>query len=224
MSPASMACLGQRWASAALGEHASVAAFAHVVLHMMNLGAPPPLLLAAIRAMKEEVQHAQLCFSVAKKFLGHPVGPGQLNVPSFSAALDQPERILDAAIAEGCIDETISTQYARQASASCVDHGIQVVLDKIVDDEDRHAELSWNFVAWMLAQDPALVPVAQASFRQHLAQRAVAGVPDDTDLVEGHGILGAAAQTRARAHAIEHVILPRARALLACDLVHTQDG
>lgn len=218
MSPDNRAYLGRCWADAALGEHASVAAFAHLVLHMMNLGAPPPLLLSAIRAMKEEVQHAQLCFSIARKFLGHPVGPGPMNLPSFSAARDKPEVILASAITEGCIDETVSTYYARAARDTCVDHEISVVLSKIVAEEDRHAELSWNFVEWMVAKFPDLQEGADDCFARHLAKRAQARPAEAEFFVEGYGILSPQAREKAELLAIEQVILPRSRALLRLDL------
>lgn len=221
MHPRSMAYLGRCWADAALGEHASVAAFAHLSLHMLNLGAPPQLLLGAIQAMKEEVQHAQLCFGVARKFLGHAIGPGPMDVPSFTTATGQSGAILAAAIAEGCIDETISTHYARAASARCIDHAIETTLSKIVADEDRHAALSWQFVAWMLDREPGLRPLARSCFQDHLARRSAARTAppgDERDFVDGHGILDAAARHAAEETAVSAVILPRAAQLLDCSL------
>lgn len=223
MRAQNMAYMGRCWADAGLGEHASVAAFAHLSLHMLNLGAPPRLLLGAIQAMKEEVQHAQLCFGVARKFLGHAVGPGPLQVPDFAAALDDTSSILAAAIVEGCIEETISTQYAREASARCLDHAIETTLGKIIADEARHAELSWQFVAWMLEREPALRPLARSCFLEQLTLRRQAhasepvGPGNETAFVDGLGILDAASRDAARQTAIETVILPKARQLLDCD-------
>jgi hypothetical protein len=218
MTPDHKAYLGRCWADAALGEHASVAAFAHLVLHMMNLGAPPSLLQAAIRAMKEEVQHAQLCFRIAKNYLGYPVGPGPLDLPSFSAGLDEPQLILAAAIAEGCIDESVSTYFAREACEACLDPEIRVVLNKIVVDEDRHSDLSWNFVRWMLDKFPKLQAEAEGCFVRHLANRSRSQPVEEQFFLEGHGILSRMGKTKAERRAVEESILPKTRALFGHDL------
>jgi hypothetical protein len=66
--------LAHIWIETALGEHASVAAFARFVLHLLSLGTPPDLLLDAIQAMEDEVHHARLSESPGSSLMMLP-GP-----------------------------------------------------------------------------------------------------------------------------------------------------
>src|SRR4051812_25046287 len=100
-----------------LGEHASVAAFARFVLHLLSLGAPPELLLDAIQAMKDEVQHARLCFGIARQLTGRAASPGPMDLARVFDTRDEPGAIMRAAILEGCFGETVAARYAEAALA-----------------------------------------------------------------------------------------------------------
>jgi hypothetical protein len=173
-----------------LGEHASVAAFARFVLHLMTLAAPPDLIRAAIRAMDDEVEHARLCFGLARRFTGEANGPGRMDLSRLLVHRDTPESILRAAIAEGCIEETISARCAAVALERTVDDGIRTALTRIVDDEARHADLAWQFVTWMLDAYPELTSVAESSFASALAEPDDVVEEDDWGVLETYGHLG----------------------------------
>lgn len=166
MTPEESTRLGRAWLEMGLGEHASVAAFARFVLHLLRLGAPPELLRGAIRAMDDEVVHTRICFGVAKRFTGKAAGPGPIDM---SDVADQPadhRSIMEAAILEGCIAETISARYAQVAFERAEDRAIRTALARIAEDESRHADLSWRFVHWLLHKFPELNSAAAACFAQ----------------------------------------------------------
>lgn len=130
-------------------EHASVASFCRFALQLLGLGAPPALVRAANQAALDEVKHAQLCFGLASALCGAPVGPSPL--PEATAQLSAaPRDLLEAAIIEGCVGETISAALVREQAHVAVDPLIRKALDEIADDELRHAELSWKTVAWLM--------------------------------------------------------------------------
>src|SRR5690348_13153977 len=64
------------WRENARSEHASVAAFARLVLELIGLGAPARLIEAANRDAMDEIRHANLCFSIARAFDGRCEVPG----------------------------------------------------------------------------------------------------------------------------------------------------
>jgi len=214
VTPEERALIGKRWLEQGLGEHASVAAFARFVLHLMKLAAPPELLLAAIKAMEEEVHHARYCFGIASRFTGVPAGPGELSLESVLDASDEPAAILEASIIEGCVNETISAKCAEVALERTTDEGIRKVLSRIVEEEGRHADLSWRFTEWMLTRHPSLLPLAQTAFGRALAVLPANDLPDEPVVMEQYGHLTARSRAEVRKAMLQEVITPRAIALV----------
>jgi hypothetical protein len=208
--------LGAAWVEAGLGEHASVAAFARFVLHLLSLGAPPDLLHDAIAAMDDEVRHAQVCFGVARLFNGKSLGPGPMELSRVFEQSDDSEAILRAAIAEGCVDETISARGAHVASSMTGDTSLRASIQGLADDETRHAELSWRFVEWMLRKQPGLVPEAERCFAAALAELMEPDEADenrDLQWMERFGQLTGSTKQRVRAETLREEIEPRVRKL-----------
>ncbi|MDB5937227.1 MAG: hypothetical protein JWQ01_4571 [Massilia sp.] len=206
--------IAQRWREIGIAEHASIAAFARFVLHLLSLAAPPDLIDRAITAMGDEVDHAKLCFGVAKKFQNTSVGPGCIDVSNILTARDSPVSILGAAIREGCICETISAEYARASCLKATDASIREVLTKIAKDEKNHADLSWDFVAWLIEAQPELAPAAAACFSHTVkslssgtAQDELAG--DAEQNYEDYGLDTQAGRLIIASQTIREIILPR---------------
>ena len=173
--------VAQAWIEMGLAEHASVASFARFILELLALGAPASLVSAAIEAMKDEVEHARLCFGVAKHWSGKPVGPGRLDISSVLEDDVSHERIVHSTIVEGCVGETIATRVASAAHELTEDDQIRAVLARIAADEGRHAELAWRFVSWALNQFPELILQGPRWIGSLKEQYRVASVTDDTD-------------------------------------------
>lgn len=184
------------WAEAGRGEHASVAAFARLALELLAHGAPPALVQAALAAADDELRHARLCFERAG------CAAGTLEIPPFAAARPLAEIASDA-VREGCVAETVGAVVARAAAAS------EPALDGIAADEERHAVLSWQIVAWALRTGG---PEVRAAVRAGFARPAPRPRLGPMQLRSGadHAALQAAADV-----AMSEVITPAARALLA---------
>lgn len=198
-------------------EHASVAAFARFTMDLLQLGAPPVLLRDAARAIEDEVRHATLCFSVAHRLSGVAQGPGALDTRYQRPPGDSATQTLTDAILEGCVEETVAAEIAREMTVRALPDFIREASKEIARDEDRHADLSWRFVAWLLEQRPDLRDVAIDRFRAALANDAKSVSPGQILPKEGPEDLGRLKRsTRAmvRRRALSEIIAPRAAQLL----------
>jgi hypothetical protein len=209
------ATIASGWLQQALMEHASVAAFARFSLQLLGLGAPAELVHAAARAQADEIVHAQDCFALARRYGAGDIGPGPLPLAAALAETDLRSIVLGT-IAEGCIGETLAALEAAEACAHCTDPAARAVLERIADDETRHAQLAWRFVAWALetAHASLLVDV-RAAFERELSSPAPAGPASDSDRgLMQHGLMTAALRSALRARVLREVIAPCVDALL----------
>jgi hypothetical protein len=204
--------LARYWASIAALEHASVASFARFAMQLLGLGAPPELVRASQRAAADEVRHAQLAYGLASAYAGAPVGPGRLPLGGVELHGSWRE-IVAGLIEEACVGETLGVAEAIAALDSVEEPAVRVVLEIIAADEQRHAQLAWHCLAWLLrtaeAEDRrwalALLDAAIASPRS-----AAKGVDDPAA-----GVLGGARRDAVHRRAIAEVLEPVARALAA---------
>lgn len=141
--------LAEHWTNMGQMEHASIAAFARFSLQLLALGAPPELVDACTRALADETSHTKLCFSLASAYAGSVVGPGPLDV-SGSLEMTSLADIVDLVIAEGCFGETGAALEALEAADTATDPVISAAYTQIAADEQRHAELAFQFVRWAL--------------------------------------------------------------------------
>ncbi len=145
--------LADRWTRDATYEHASIASFARVTLDLLALGAPAALVSGAQRAGLDEVEHARIAFALASAYAGHAIGPGPLPIarprPATLRAL-----VADA-VAEGCINEAGAALALREEGARS-NRAMRAILDRIAEDEERHAALAYQTVAWAATLDAEL--------------------------------------------------------------------
>lgn len=171
---------GARWLAVAEMEHASVASFARFTLQLMALGAPPALLAQAQQAAADEVEHARLAYGIASQLLGCEVGPGPLPLDGFSVETS-PEAVMAALIEEACVGETLGVAEALHRADTATDPILKAVHARIAADEQRHARLAWDTLAWMVGRfglDP----------RPHF-ERALAGLKDPVHLAAADEVI-----------------------------------
>ena len=215
--PELRAAVSRGWLQQALMEHASVAAFARFSLQLLSLGAPAELMGAAAQAQADEIAHARDCFALARRYGAGDIGPGPL---PLGGALDEMElsEVVLGTLLEGCIGETVAALEAAEAGSHCVDPTARAVLLCIAEDETRHAQLAWRFVAWALETGPAsLRGQVRDAFARELARGAAGTLPTselDRRLLQ-HGLLSAELRSLLRARVLREVIAPAADALLS---------
>lgn len=201
--------LAAHWTRDALGEHASIASFAHWALELCALGAPPELLRGAHEAALDEIRHAEQCFALASRYAGQRIEPEALAIPSRLPIHADLADFARATVRDGCIGETASALIADAQLTGATDPEVRRVLTGIRDDEARHAALAWRALAWALERGGGRV--AQAARAAFLAPGS-SGERDRTSArLRAHGYLSDRERTAVLSDAWRSVIQPIAK-------------
>jgi hypothetical protein len=156
------------WARAAQYEHASVASFAQFSLQLLALGAPADLIARSHRAALDEILHARLAFTMAFAFGHDGIAPGPLPMPASAHEITAVD-VLRSTVRDGCVAETRAALQARRDLADAKSTLERDTLARIADDEERHAELAFATVAWLVDHFGAEVCEALADELDRLA-------------------------------------------------------
>jgi hypothetical protein len=216
--PATRAALAESWLESARFEHASIASFARLTLQLLAHAAPANLIAASLAAAQDEAVHARLCFALGSRLAGSALGPAELPVMGALEACTLAE-LAAASVAEGCIGETTAALLAAAERDAATDPATRGALERIADDEARHAELSWRIVQWALRAGGR--PVAQAVARAFAeAERSAVAAGVDApglDVAAWHaqGRLTAAERAAVVSATLRDVVVPCAALLLA---------
>jgi hypothetical protein len=219
-----LAALAKAYGLDGCEEHASVAAFARLTLHLLSVGAPPELVEMAHRASLDEIRHARTCFALARRYGGAPLGPGPLKLEGLFSAQASLETTLPGMAAlcaeEGCVGETLGVLLAADALERTRDPFVRTVLLRMLEEEASHVELAWRVVSWCIVQggEPVRRAVAEAIRRGVAATRATEvrrydGV--DLDAWNAHGRVTCEQARAVAERGIRDVVEPCARILLA---------
>ncbi len=210
----------REWLDDAAMEHASVAAFARATLELLAVGAPAELVAGCRAAAQDEIEHARLCFAMARRALGRDASfePGELPTRAMAPRRGGLAALAGDTFAEGCVGETIAALIAARAAAACEDPAARAALETIAEDEARHAGLAWATVAYCCRRGGAEVTRAvQARAAELLAlvepNEDMSDKPDDEALARA-GRLGAPARARARRDAWRELIGPTLASLV----------
>ena len=139
--------LGEHFARMAHMEAASVPAFEAITADLRHHRAPRHLITAAEAARRDEIGHASITASLARRFGAEPTRP-EVSRPSLRSVF---ELALDNAV-EGCVHETYAALEATHQAARATDARIAAAMRLIADDETRHAALSHSMQRWLLPQ------------------------------------------------------------------------
>jgi hypothetical protein len=219
---AERAAVAAHYRTAALMEHASIAAFARFTLELVALGAPEALVCASVSAMAEETAHTRLCTELANRYSDTAFSPGALDVTD---ALSEPDllAVVDRAIVEGIFGETSAALEAAWAREAAEDDTARRALTIIAEDEARHAALAVRFIAWAAKRDARVLSLVELRFRE-AARDDAAETTDlrsalDSRVLAAHGVLEPAARRAAR-RAMLHDVLPSVLSELRAQLAY----
>ena len=218
LTDATREALAKGWVLDGLFEHASVASFARFSMQLLAAGAPADLVRDAHAAAVDEVRHAELCFALASAYAGADLAPGRLPMPPALPIEHDLAVMVIETVVEGCIGETLAAAQAEEALARATDPAVISSLESTLEDEIRHAELSWRFVRWAIdAGGPhvrAAVAYAFASFRApDSPTQTLDGV--DSAAFAAHGRLTAPEARAVALRAIAQIVQPCACVLLS---------
>jgi hypothetical protein len=212
--------LAEAWLEDGRQEHASIAAFARFTMLALAVGAPPEFAQGSQGASLDEIAHANGCLALARRYGAGDVGPGPVSLAG--AMPEQDAALADLAaltVHEGCVGETLGVLLATEQLSTATDPEVRALLERIVRDEQRHAELAWRFVRWAIERGGEEVRRAvAAAFDEAMAEtRALDYPPDpgcDLQAFAAHGRLTRARTASMVERGLREIVEPCAKVLL----------
>ncbi len=158
--------------SAALEEHASIAAFARTLCELCALGAPSALIQRTQDAIADEIQHTQVCLDWACRLDGEEQGPGALpeSIAPFAPLDDLAKSLMTDVFRGGCIGETLAAHALAQQSETCPLPALSEAMATMAEDEARHAALAFDTVAWLASRSAQLSSHAKSLVDEFLEE------------------------------------------------------
>lgn len=210
--------LASFWTDLALAEHASIAEFHRVSLELLRFGAPEALIAAAQRAAIDEARHAHRAFELASSYAGERLSAGAMQLPVAMPLAATLVELARNTVQGGCIAETQSAALCMRLARHATDPKVKSVLEGIVRDELRHAELAWAIVRWAMDAGGAAVKEAVAiEFGARPSRSAPNGAPvgtADDPMLAAHGWITPEAEQAVNYECWRDVVRPVGQALL----------
>ncbi len=120
-----------------------------------------------------------------------------------------------AAALDGCLNETLAALEAVAAAEGAQVEAIRLVLEEIGRDEQAHAELAWEYVAWAIGLGgPELREVIRSVVESELRTLEAAVEPRPGPDWSAWGLLEPGARVRLRARSTREVLRPGFERLL----------
>ncbi|MCX5742393.1 MAG: ferritin-like domain-containing protein [Proteobacteria bacterium] len=148
----------EEWRARIAAEYTSAAITQHLVLWLIQAGAPPDLLDAGLVIVNDELAHSRLSHEVYVAAGGDTPPALQrdgLGLQRHDARLEID--ILRIAVRVFCLGETVAVPLFRHLRAACTQPIARAALDRILRDEVRHRDFGWDLLDWLLAS-----PIADA--------------------------------------------------------------
>jgi hypothetical protein len=124
-------------------ESASVPAFRTLAYELGVHGAPRSLRRAARRAARDEIRHARMGTTLARRFGGDYLRPRITRRP-----LRTIEQIALDNATEGCVRETFGAMIATWQARAAGDPVVRRIMRRVAIDETRHAALALRVAEW----------------------------------------------------------------------------
>jgi hypothetical protein len=212
---AARALVADAWLEDARLEHASVAAFSRLTLELLALGAPPDLVSEAQTSALDEIEHARICFGIASRFAGRSLGPGALPIGGALDGEISLALLARSTFVEGAVGETVAALVAAAQARAAAQPRLASALERIAEDESRHAAFAWRVVRWALRAGGREVEQAlRAAFTELGAEPATATATEETGALRAFGRLDPGEIARIREEALREVVAPCLAALL----------
>lgn len=178
VSPAARAA--QIWRHREQIEREAAAQFHQLARELASAG-NSELAKRATRAALDEQRHARRCRALVESLVGPDVAPADVprRLTLGPATLSSRDRMLYAAVALGCVTESLSCALLLELKEAAVHPLVQATVAEIVTDEIEHARIGWA----VLAAEAALRDVAWLT--QYLPVIAAAAIADDVQPMAG---------------------------------------
>lgn len=144
----------EEWRARIAAEYTSAAITQHLVLWLIQAGAPPDLIDAGLAIVADELAHSRLSHEVYVAAGGtQPPALDRAHLELARACDRLEDDILRVAVRVFCLGETVAVPLFRHLRAPCTEPAARAALDRILRDEVRHRDFGWDLLDWLLALD-----------------------------------------------------------------------
>ena len=140
------------WRARIAAEYTSAAITQHLVLWLIQAGAPPDLIEAGLAIVGDELVHSRLSHEVYAKAGGTEppaIVREQLSLARTSDRLEVD--IFRIAVRVFCLGETVAVPLFKHLREKCTEPVARDALDRILRDEVRHRDFGWDLFDWLLS-------------------------------------------------------------------------
>jgi len=144
------------WRARIAAEYTSAAITQHLVLWLIQAGAPPDLIDAGLAIVADELAHSRMSHEtyVAAGGTEPPaLDRGALGLARSREPLEHD--ILRVSVRVFCLGETVAVPLFRHLRERCTEPVARAALDRILRDEVRHRDFGWDLLDW-LCEHPGL--------------------------------------------------------------------
>ena len=142
----------EEWRARIAAEYTSAAITQHLVLWLIQAGAPPDLIDAGLVIVNDELMHSRLSHEVYVKAGGTEPPAIVREQLGLTRSADRLEvDILRIAVRVFCLGETVAVPLFRHLREGCTEPVAKVALDRILRDEVRHRDFGWDLLDWLLS-------------------------------------------------------------------------
>ncbi|MBX7077699.1 MAG: ferritin-like domain-containing protein [Nannocystaceae bacterium] len=183
-APVSKVVLGT-WSDRVQAEYATGAAASQLALWLIQIGAPRELIVASLRVVEEELDHAARAFEICR-LAGldrpRPVDRASLGLPR------QPDAPLEHDLVRGCLrvfclGETYAVAVLAEMRKVCTVVPARAVIEQLLADEVAHRSFGFELLAWLLERDPAARAIVDDELPRLVAElRATFGTPGGVEV------------------------------------------
>jgi hypothetical protein len=151
VAPAATDRVRAEWRARIAAEYTSATITQHLVLWLMQAGAPPDLIDAGLVIVNDELAHSRLSHETYVAAGGSQppaLDRDRLGLRGAGGGLERD--ILRVALDVFCLGETVAVPLFRHLRAECTVAPAKAALDRILRDEVRHRDFGWDLLDWML--------------------------------------------------------------------------
>ena len=142
----------EEWRARIAAEYTSAAITQHLVLWLIQAGAPPDLIDAGLAIVNDELVHSRLSHEVYVAAGGTEppaIVREQLGLTRTAEQLEID--ILRIAVRVFCLGETVAVPLFKHLRERCTQPIAKVALDRILRYEVRHRDFGWDLLDWLMS-------------------------------------------------------------------------
>jgi hypothetical protein len=149
-APAATERVRAEWRERIAAEYTSATITQHLVLWLMQVGAPPDLIDAGLVIVGDELVHSRMShetYTAAGGTIPPALDRGRLGLRPAGAGLELD--ILRVALEVFCLGETVAVPLFKHLREECTVEPARAALDRILRDEVRHRDFGWDLLDWL---------------------------------------------------------------------------